>query len=248
MPGIFPPMPHRPFSLFSRLALLAAFAVFLGGCAASDPYSKRYTSVDINPNPAILNSAIIKGTDLSNLRLQNVVVKDATFFNTTSRGAVFKNVVFDNCRFINASFDRAVMENVLFKGGILTCEDDPSNTSRRTRFTNSRFVNTILDGAYLENAVFTGADGSIAFRNCLQILAAAPLVSGTNLHLTLERSYFRRMTIAEITGNSTLTAANCRFEFSDFGNSSFAKTVFAKNIVYGPPPYEQGKRAARPRR
>lgn len=169
------------------MAFLAALAVFLGGCVAADPYSKRYTAMDINANPAICNNAIVKGTNLSGLRLQNVVVKDATFFNTTSRDATFKNVVFDNCRFINATFDRAVMENVLFKGGLLTCENDPANIRSRTRFINSRFVNTILDGVYLENAVFNGADSSIAFRNCLQILAADPLVTGVNMHLTLAR-------------------------------------------------------------
>jgi uncharacterized protein YjbI with pentapeptide repeats len=232
------------------MALLAVLAAFPLGCigeGGADPYSKRYTARDINPNPAILNSAIVKGTDLSNLRLENVVVKDATIFNTTSRGAVFKNVVFDNCRFINAKFDRAVMENVLFKGGILTCENDPNNVKRRTRFTNSRFVNTVLDGTYLENAVFDGADCSIALRGCLQILAAEPLVTGSDIHLTLERSYFRDMTVAEVTGNSTLTAANCRFESAVFGKSAFVKAVFAKNIVIGPPPYTQGQHSPRSR-
>lgn len=243
-------MSHYASALFFRLTLLAALAALLGGClggGSADPYSKRYTAEDINPNPAILNSAIIKGTNLSNLRLQNVVVKDATFLNTTSQGAVFKNVVFDNCRFINAKFDRAVMENVLFQGGILTCENDPNNIKRRTQFTNSRFVNTILDGTYLENAVFNGADCSIALRNCLQVRAAEPIVTGTDIHLTLERSYFRDMTIAEVTGKSTLTAANCRFEYVRFGRSSFVKTVFAKNIVLGPSPYEQEKRSSRSR-
>ena len=244
-------MPYNFCARTIRLTLLAALFALLGGCLGGgdlDPYSNRYTAKDINPNPAILNSAIVKGSSLSNLRLENVVIKDATFFNTTSEGAVFKNVVFDNCRFINAKFDNASLENVLFKGGLLTCEDDKNNTARRTQFTNSRAVNTILDGTFLENAVFSLSNSSIALRGCLQVLAAQPVVTGNNVHLTLERSYFRRMVIAEITGNSTLTAANCRFEFASFGKSVFASTVFAKNIVHGPLPYEQKQRSSRSRK
>lgn len=251
MTGIFPPMQHRFFSHAPLPILLALMLAFCGGCmggGSADPYSRRYTAQEINPDPRILNSAIVKGTDLSNLRLENIVVKDATFFNTTSRGAVFKNVVFDNCRFINAKFDQAVLENVQFKGGILTCENDMNNTKRRTQFTNSRFINCILDGTYLENAVFNGSDSSIALRGCLQVTAADPVVTGKNIHLTLERSYFRHMTIAEISGTSTLTAANCRFDYADFGKSTFAKRAFSKNIVHGPSPYEELKGASRARR
>jgi len=250
-PAIFLPMRHLLFcpSFFPfALLLLALSATCLGGCVgggAADPYSKRYTAADINPNPAILNSAIVKGTNLSNLRLENVVIKDATFFNTTAQGAVFKNVVFDNCRFINAKFDRSVLENVRFRGGILTCEADMHNVKRRTQFTNSRFTNLILEGTYLENAVFNGSNSSIALRNCLQVTAADPIVTGANIHLVLEGSYFRRMTIAELTGASTLTVTHCRLEHVSFGKSTFKNKLFSKNIVYGPSPYEDSKRSRR---
>lgn len=245
-------MRRSPFiPSLASFALLLSF-VFSGACLSgcvgggvADPYSKRYTAEDINPNPAILNSAIIKGSSLSNLRLENVVVKDATFFNTTSEGAVFKNVVFDNCRFINAKFDKAVIENVQFRGGILTCEADMHNVRRRTQFTNSRFTNLVLDGTYLENAVFNGSNSSIALRNCLQVTAAQPVVTGVNIHLVLEGSYFRHMTIAEITGASTLTATHCRLEYVSFGKSTFRNKLFSKNIVYGPSPYEDSKRPQR---
>ena len=177
-----------------RLCVLVLCAILLSGClgaGGSDPYSKRYTAREINPNPGILNNTIVKGTDLSNLRLENVTIKDATFYNTTATGTVFKNVVFDNCRFINAKFTKANLENVLFRGGLLTCADDANNIKYRTQFTNSRFVNTVFDGTYLENPVFNGSDCSIAFRNCFQIRAIEPLITGTDIHLTLERSRVR---------------------------------------------------------
>ena len=233
-------------NIVARALLLALCAAFLSGClggGSADPYSKRYTAGDINPNPKILNSTIVKGTDLSNLRLENVTIKDATFYNITATGAVFKNVVFDNCRFINAKFNKTRMENVLFRGGLLTCADAADNITYRTQFTNSQFINTILDGTYLENVIFNGTDCSIALRNCFQIRAAQPIVTGTDIHLTLERSYFRNMTIAEVSGKSTLTAANCRFEYANFGSSSFANVVFVQNVTLGPAPYEQKKRS-----
>lgn len=232
---------------FAMILLLLPAA--LAGCAAAyDEYSKRYTALDINPNPAILNSAIVKGTDLSNLRLENVLIKDATFYNTSATNARFKNVVFDNCRFINARFTGAVLENVVFKGGILTCEADPSNIGRRTIFSNSRFINLTLEGVYLENAVFKGSDSSIALINCRQILAAQPVIEGVNMRIALEGCYFRRMIIAEVSGDSTLTASACRFENATFGKSVFKKTSFSKNIVHGSPPYQERKTAPRRQR
>lgn len=227
-------------------AMVLALAIGCGGCTGSgsaDPYSKRYTAADINPQPGILTSAIVKGTNLSGLHLENVIIKDATFFNTTANGATFKNVVFDNCRFINAKFDHAVLENVQFRGGILTCEADMHNIARRTQFTNSRFNNLTLDGTFLENAVFHGTGGSIALRNCLQVTAAEPVVTGGDIHLVLENSYFRHMVIAELTGKSTLTVTHCHLEYVSFGKSVFSHKLFSKNIVYGPSPYEEPNRA-----
>ena len=243
---------HTTLPAYIKLSfLLILLTAVLGGCVGgggADPYSRRYTASDINPNPAILNSAIVKGTNLSNLRLENIRIKDATFYNTTAQNVVFKNVIFDNCRFINAKFDRAVLDNVVFLGGILTCENDPYNLERRTTFTNARFTSLILDGTYLENVVFSGSNSSIAIRNCLQILASHPIVTGENIHLVLEKSYFRNMTVAQVTGASTLTAADCRFEYAFFGNSTFTKTLFSKNIVHGGSLYDQKQGRVSPRR
>ena len=233
-------------ALPALLLLLALCGGCMGGGSA-DPYSKRYTASDINPNPRILNSAIVKGTNLSNLRLENIVVKDATFFNTTATGATFKNVVFDNCRFINAVFDGIRMENVIMKGGLVTCETDPYNLEKQTRFTNGAFINLVLDGISLENAVFEGANGSITLKNAKNLIATHPFFTGTNMRLTFDNCLFKNMTIAEVTGKSTLTATNCLFQYAFFGESTFTRTTFRNNTSlggpqYGPPP------GARPRR
>lgn len=235
----------RRFSLF--VPLLASLA--LSGCAGgggADPYSKRYTASDINPSPRILDNAIVKGTNLSGLRLENVRVKDATFFNTVAEGVFFKNVIFDNCRFINAKFDRARMENVLFKGGILTCENDANNYSKRTIFSNAQFTQLVLDGTYLENAVFEGNNSSITLRNVHSVLAATPLIVGKNMHITIANSIFQRMVIAEVTGASSLTASDSTFYHATFGASTFTTTAFFKNTTYGGPLYlEKGRTSHR---
>ncbi|MDR3073479.1 MAG: pentapeptide repeat-containing protein [Deltaproteobacteria bacterium] len=227
----------RPRTLACTLVLACAL---LGGCTGgntvgggADPYSKAYTARDINPNPSILNNAIVKNSDLTGLRLNNVVLKDMTFYNTTSRGAEFKNVVFDNCRLINAKFNNAVLENVTFKGGVITCENDASNIAARTAFTNSRFVNLTLDATYIENPLFSGNNGSLTIRNAHHVIAAQPLVRGASISLTLQNSLFRNMTIAEVTGDSSLTATGCTFEYAHFGNSAFARTNVSRNITYG---------------
>lgn len=236
--------PRALSRLLPLLFCLTALALSSGclGRGASDPYSKAYTASEVNANPAILNSTIVKGSNLSGLRLRNLVVKNATFYNTTSTGAELRNVTFDNCRFINARFDRAVLENVTFKGGIITCEHDPYNIERRTRFTDSTFTNTVLDGTYLENAEFRGTNGSITIRNVHQAIATHPIVTGADIHLNLENSLFRNMTIAELTGQSTLKATNCTFTYAYFGNSTFVRTYFYKNVTYGGPAYGEPAR------
>lgn len=216
--------------------LLALCLVLLAGCAgggSADPYSKRYTAADINPNPHILNSAIVKGTDLTGLRLENVVIRDATLLTVTARNAFFKNVVFDNCRLINAVFDGAIFDNVTFRGGIITCEGDPYNFARRSRFTNSRFANLIFDGTYLENPVFSGVNGSITIRNAHQVAAIHPMITGSAMRLVLQNSVFRHATIADVTGESSLTATNCTFIHAHFGGSTFSRVSLAGNVAHG---------------
>ena len=241
------PVPHTPaLALFLLVLCLSP----LGGCAGgggADPYSKRYTARDINPNPHILNSAIVKGTNLSGLRLENLMVKDATFYSTTAQGVYLKNVIFDNCRFIDAKFDEAVLENVTFRGGILTCEGDAYNFARGSQFTNARFTNLVIDGAYLENALFNGSDGSVYIRNTHHIIATHPVVTGSDIRLVLQNSVFRNMTIAEVTGKSTLTAEGCIFEYAYFGNSTFFETALSKNITYGNNPVPENPRVSRRR-
>lgn len=231
------------------IPLILALACGLTGCTGggiADPYSKRYTAADINPSPYILNNAIVKGTNISGLRLENVLIKDATFLNTTAQGVFFKNVVFDNCRFINAKFDRALMENVVFKGGILTCENDVTNLRGRTVFSNSQFTGLVLDGTYLEHAVFEGNNSSIAIRNVQNVLAATPIITGNNVRIAIQNSLFRRMVIAEVTGASSLTAINTTFYHANFGKSVFANTAFSKNVTYGAPFYvEKGNASHR---
>lgn len=238
-------------TFFHHRARYAAFlcalflALFVSGCAGggnADPYSKSYTAREINANPALLNSTIVKGSDLSGLKLSSVHIKDATFFNTTSSGAHFRNVIFDNCRFINAKFDKSVLENVTFKGGIITCELDAYNFDRRTEFTNARFTNLVFDGTYLENTLFQGNDGSVTIRNVHQAIATHPIIMGANVRLVLENSLFRNMTIAELVGKSTLKASHCTFQHAFFGNSTFVKTEFYKNISHGGPIYQQPAR------
>lgn len=237
------------FVSFALFLLCLALTSTLTGCTgggSADPYSKRYTASDINPSPYILNSTIVKGTNLSGLRLENVRVKDATFLNTTAKGVFFKNVVFDNCRFINAKFDRAIMENVVFKGGILTCENDVTNLQRRTVFSNSQFTNLVIDGTYLEHAVFEGNNSSIALRNVKNVLAATPVITGNNVRIAIQNSLFRRMVVAEVMGASSLTVINTTFYHANFGKSTFTNTAFSKNVTYGAPFYvEKGRTSQR---
>lgn len=236
--------PLRP----ALLALIFA-PLFLGGCLSggADPYSKRYSSRDLNANPALLNGTIVKNSDLSGLRLENVVIRDATLLNTKATGAYLKNVVFDNCRLMHAVFESSVLENVTFKGGVITCERDADNLAARSRFTKSRFTNLTLDGTYLENVIFDGSNSAITIRNVHHIIASAPLVTGGNVALTLHNSLFKNMVIASVTGNSTLQATDCTFYYSGFGNSEFRKTTFRKNITYGPGFSEKKPRASRAR-
>lgn len=229
--------------------LLALLTSALGGCLGggdADPYSKRYSSGQINTNPALLDSTIVKGSDLSGLRLENRVVRNATLLNTNASGAYLKNVVFENCRLINAKFDRSVLENVTFKGGVITCERDADNLPGRSQFTNSQFTNLVLEGVYLENAVFDGFNSSIAVRDVHHILAETPLFTGYNIALTLQNSLFRNMVIGKITGNSSLTAANCTFYYATFGNSEFQSLTMRKNVTYGDPVIQEKKTPRNP--
>lgn len=239
-------LPTTRFALFAALALAFALTGCFGGGDA-DPYSRRYTAADINGNPRLLDGTIVKGSDLSGLRLENMQVKNATFFNTTAKSTVFKNVTFDNCRFINAKFEGARLENVVFQGGIITCENDANNIQRRTAFSGSTFVNLVIDGTHLENALFDGTGGSITLNNVKNILAASPLITGRNMRISVRNSLFQNMVVAEVTGTSSLTAEHCTFYYANFGKSTFSNTAFFKNVTYGGPFYQAKERTTQRR-
>ncbi len=223
--------------------LLLLGVLFLSGCVGfgsdGDPYSKRYSAREINANPSILNGILLRDSNLDGLRLENITLHNTAFMRTTSKGALLKNVVFENCRFIHAVFDGASLENVTFRGGLITCENDADNLAAQSKFINSVFSNLVLDGTSLDNALFTGKSGSIAFRNMRTMRSIHPIVQGENFRLTLDKSVFRHMTVAEVTGNSTLQASDCIFEYAYFGNSVFKQVNFLKCMTYGGPVYTQ---------
>ncbi len=226
---------HRASQSISFILLL-----FLSGCgfgADADPYSKRYSALEINAKPAILNETLLRGSNLDGLRLENLTLRNAAFMQTVSKGAVIRNVVFENCRFINAVFDQATLENVTFRGGLITCKDDADNLAEQSKFTNSTFTNVLLDGASLDNALFQGKGGSITLRGMHNMRSIHPIVQGENFRLTLNKCIFRHMTVAEVTGDSTLQADDCIFEYAYFGNSSFKQVSFVKCVTYGGPVY-----------
>ncbi len=218
-----------------------ALTLLLAGCAGfgadSDPYSKRYSAQEINANPAILNGVLLKDSNLDGLRLENITLRNTAFMRTTGKGAHLKNVVFENCRFINAVFDQARFENVTFRGGLITCENDADNLAAQSKFVNSAFSGLTLDGTSLDNALFTGKNGYITFRNMQSMRSIHPIVQGENFRLVFENSVFRHMTIAEVSGNSTLQATKCIFEYAYFGNSVFKQVNFQNSVSYSGPVY-----------
>ena len=236
------------FSRFPALFCAVVLAVALAGCVTpqADPLSRQFSAAEITANPRILDGMRLRDTDISGMRLENVTLKDTTFLNTTGTGVVMKNVVLNNCRFINAQFDDARLENVTMNGGLLTCEGDPYNLEKRTRFSNSLFINVTLDDVSIENAEFEGKKGSITVRNAQSIIATHPLILGEAMNLTFDKCFFKHMTIAEVTGASTLTATNCTFLYAFWGESTFVRTRFANNVSLGGPQYGAASGSKRP--
>jgi uncharacterized protein YjbI with pentapeptide repeats len=189
----------------------------------------------IQANPAQLNSAILRGTDLDGLRLENVTISHATFMQTSGRKVVLKNVVFDNCRFINAAFSDSSFEQVMFKGGIITCLTNADNLAQRSSFVNTVFSNVVFDGTSMDNPKFELRDSFLTLRNTHNLVSAEPLIKGDNIRLVLHNAILRSMTVAQVGGVSTLQARDCIFEKADFGASRFSAASLHNCLTYGPP-------------
>jgi uncharacterized protein YjbI with pentapeptide repeats len=232
----------RAIRLVASLFLNGLVLFVLAGCTGggtADPYSKRYSAADINANPAVLDGTRLRGCDVSGMLLENVTLSHTTFMNVTGKNVVMRNVVLNNCRFIDAVFEGALLENVTMKGGLITCEADPYNLEKQTRFSASRFTNVLLDDVSIENAVFEGDNSSITLKNSTNIIATHPIFLGANVQLVFDNCFFKHMTIAEVTGKSSLTATNCLFQFVFFGESTFSRTTFRDNVSLGGPHYGQ---------
>ena len=229
----------RLLSSFFLVGLVLPMLTACTGGDTADPYAKRYSPTEITANPAILDGTRLRDCDVSGMRLENITLNNTTFMNVTGKNVVMRNVVLNNCRFINAVFEGALLENVTMKGGLITCEGDPFNLERQTRFLSSRFTNLILDDVSLENAVFEGNNGSITLINSRNIIATHPVFMGVDMHLKFENCFFKHMTIAEVTGKSSLTATDCLFQYAFFGESTFSRTIYRDNISLGGPQYGQ---------
>ncbi len=230
---------NRAPRLVSLLLLVAAFAL-LSGCASMQPESPwqiRHSAAELQADPALMNEALLKGTNLDGLRLENVTVRNAAFIQTSGRGVTLRNVIFENCRFINASFTQSTLENVTFKGGLMTCEGDADNSAKRTSFTTSIFRNVVLDQMGLDNTRFDLRDSRITLKNLHSMHGREPMITGSNIQLALDGAVLRFMTIAQVSGASTLSARRCTFENANFGSSVFSSATFLGCITYGPPVY-----------
>lgn len=230
-------------------ALLAVFlAIFLtGGCAAAnragavtEPAS--HTVSAINASPMSIDGVLVRYTDLSGLRLRNITLKNTAFFGCFGKDIDFRNVIFENCRFINTRFTGGVMENVTFKGGLFTCENDRDNLDKRSSFSRTVFNGVAFDGVSMDNFIMDVEDSSIILRNMHAIRALEPLIKGKNISLTIEDCVFLRIpAITEISGKSSLLVRDTTFSLSNMGKSVFERVLFERCITYGgavytPPP------------
>jgi uncharacterized protein YjbI with pentapeptide repeats len=129
-----------------------------------------YTKEEINADPSILNGRTIHGSSIRNHMLYRLRMENMTLTNTTLNGITFpefyfKNVIFENCSFINCEFYEGALEEVIFKGGLM------SNSSRRERAYRHDWylvnVNKIvLDGVSMRGVRLMGiGNGSLTFKN-----------------------------------------------------------------------------------
>ncbi len=230
---------NRALRALFLLPLFASLAL-MGGCAsmnAESPWLNKSSVAELQANPARISEALLQGTNLDGLKLENVTIRNAAFIQTTGRNVALKNVIFENCRFINAAFTQAALENVTFKGGLMTCEADMHNAAKRTSFTSSVFRNVVLEGTVLENTRFDLRDSQITLKNLHSMVSQEPMITGPNIQLTLDGATLRFMVIAQVSGSSTLSARRCTFENAGFGESRFTSANFISCTTYGPPVY-----------
>ncbi len=234
-------------SIAGLLCLLLA-----GGCATSPktvPFSmdyskwvKHYNAQEINDNPSIIDGKIIKGSRLDGLRLENLTLRNVTFWYTVAEEAFFRNVTFVNCRFVAARFTKTTLENVLFEGGVFTCENDADNIDQRSYFSDSMFRKVVFDAVSLDNPVFGLNNSSLTFKNMHNFRAKEPMVLGRNIFLTLDSCIMKDIpALTAINGNSRLEVSNCLFDKAYMGPSRFAKVNFVDSVSYGGPVYTPPK-------
>jgi hypothetical protein len=219
-----------------RFFVLLGLCFLLGGCAAaSDPalgWVRAYSAGEITANPMAVDGKVVKDSDLSGLRLENLTLRNTTFWRSWGKDVVLRNVTFENCRFINVRLKGGVMENVTFKGGLLTCDYDRDNLPHRTLFSGVALNGLVFDGASLENLVMEVRGGSVTLRNMHSIRALEPLIRGTDTALVLDNCIFIRVpAIAALGGTSTLLVRDSTFADSRIGPSLFREALFERSAA-----------------
>lgn len=222
-----------------RIIILAVLCGLLAGCAAMAPdhtmgLVRAFSAEEINADPMRIDGMVVKHSNLTGMRLENITLKNTTFWHSSGRDIVLRNVVFENCRFVDAQFEGGVMENVTFKGGLLTCFHDRDNTSQRTRFSGMAMRNVTFDGVSMESLIMEVTGGSVTLRGMHIIYAQEPLIRGKDTDLVLEDCTLSRIpAIAALDGESTLLVRDCVFSGGTrIGPSDFKKVLFERSVSY----------------
>lgn len=228
---------QRRLTLLFLVCLLAVLGAALGGCVTGSTGSTRnptHTGSGITANPRAIDGQMVVDSDLSGMRLQNITLTNTAFLGSFGRNVEFRNVIFENCRFINTRFDGGVMENVTFKGGLFTCEEDQDNLGKRSRFSGIAMKGVLFDGASMDNFIMDTKGSSIILRNMHSIRALEPVIRGQDIDLLIEDCVFMRIpAITDISGKSSLRVRNSTFATSTFGKSSFDRVLFEGCMTYG---------------
>ncbi|MDL2271882.1 pentapeptide repeat-containing protein [Desulfovibrio sp. OttesenSCG-928-I05] len=229
-------MQRRLTSLF-LVCLLATFSAALGGCVTGSAGLSRtptHTGAGISANPHSIDGQMVVDSDLSGLRLQNITLKNTAFLGSSGRNIELRNVIFENCRFINTRLSGGIMENVTFRGGLFTCEDDQDNLDKRSVFSGVTMKGVLFDGASMDNFIMDVKNSSIILRGMHSIRALEPMIRGTDINLVIEDCVFMRIpAITDINGKSSLLVRDSTFATSTFGKSAFERVLFERCITYG---------------
>jgi uncharacterized protein YjbI with pentapeptide repeats len=135
---------------------------------------------EIKANPSILNGRSIDGAAFKEgpLILENLTLSNTTFNKIKSSGFSVKNVVFANCSFIDCAFYDGDLENVIFKGGVI------SNSRTRYIYGSREYrpdwgyvtvKNVVFDGVSMRNAILHDFyHGKVTFKNMSDFRDYAP--------------------------------------------------------------------------